>query len=321
MGYLFCVICSILGLAVSISHQNISIERNNTEVLPDNHSLGINGTKYFFLSDLSGNVIILDANTNEKIISYKLPEIEHGIAAIVDDTFYNIDTLNGTIWSTSLQSIKSGPSDINWANVGSFPSESSWIRNSAAVNGTLIYFVTHMGNFYLFNAISKTTTKLGTLRPYDTYASLLIVDKAVYIHKFNIFYKFDGNNLNIITTPNEKHDSGLFQLRNYVCRAGGNITDVYPDPVTCYDPVSNTWSDENYINEARWCVGIAATESNTWIFGGLVVYAEGNTSILWRYSIEVLNHETNTWRTVPTPLVEGQYYIQATYFTFNNKSH
>ena len=57
-------------------------------------------------------MIIIDATTHDEVISYSLPEISHNISAVVNDTFYNIDSTNGKIFSTSIGNILKGPGNI-----------------------------------------------------------------------------------------------------------------------------------------------------------------------------------------------------------------
>lgn len=286
---------------------------NEVRIRTSNLDISKNVTNYYFLSDASGKVTIIHAETYDKFKSYDLPEISFSIVAIVNQTSYNINLLNGIISSTSLNNIMSG--SVKWTSVGSFPPESRWIRNSAAVNGSSIYFVTYGGYLYVFDTISRTTTKLGVVGGIDHYASLLVIGGTLYIHKYSSLYLYNGATVDTILTPKERHNAGLFGLGEKVCRVGGNMTDVYPDPVDCYDPSTETWIDANYINEARWYPGIVTTESKTVVFGGYAAFERGDASF-WRSSVEVLDYETNVWSYVSTELTEGQEYIQALFFSY-----
>lgn len=171
------------------------------------------------MSDADGKVIIMDAVSYDKILEYQLPEISSSILTIVGDTIYNIDTLNGTIMSTALENIMEYQNEINWDHVGSFPNETKWIRNSAAVDGSIIYFVTYSGILYEYNTESKTTIKRGQIEPNNSYyASLIVVNNVLYIQKYNFSYSYDRKVLSTITTPDDRYHCGLFELRNGVCR-------------------------------------------------------------------------------------------------------
>lgn len=274
--------------------------------------------EYLLLKDRNGKIIIIDALSYEEIRNDNLPELINTVVAVVQDTFYNIDTLNGRIMSTKVESVVNGQTNISWIHVGSFPPDERGyqIANSVAVNETLIYFVNYHGSFYVYDTILRTVDKIGNIATNNYYASLILVNDILYIYKTIYLYSFDGNTMKQIQgIPEERHYSGLFQFENKVCRVGGNTTDVNPNPVTCYDPNDGAWSTISYINEARWYPGIATTQRGTCIFGGSNHYKSDNTEH-WRNSGEIFNHQTKKWSFIPTPLVGQTTYTQVLSFYF-----
>lgn len=259
----------------------------------------------------------MDATSYEVITRYSLPELSRTIIAVIRDTFYNIDTVNGRIMATNIEDIMNGKTDISWTQVGSFPPDDqrATIGNSVALNQQFIYFVNFNGTVFVYNTISRTVNKIGSIVWGFPYASLIVVNNVLYIYKHTNFYSFDGSNIREIPTPELKVYSALFQMGNNVCRVGGNITEVYPDPVSCYNPTDGSWSIMSYLNEARWLAGIATTESGTCVFGGQHRYNVDN-SVHWRDSAEIFNHQTKTWSYIPSPLINENSTLQVTTFYF-----
>lgn len=207
---------------------------------------------------------------------------------------------------------------INWNIAAYFPKEADWIRNSVAVNGSSIYFATKSGIVYLFDAEKETMSTVGKICEYSNYASLVIVDNILYIHKCKFFYSFDGNSIQELATPDVRYDAGLFRFGENVCRVGGNMTDLYPDPVYCFDGKNRTWTVVNHINEARLKPGIVATESGTYIYGGKALYYSGEFPSFWRGTVEVFNYKTKLWNIVSSLFDTPLEYPQAVIFYFLN---
>lgn len=123
---------------------------------------------YFFISIRFGRVLIIDGISYDEINLYFLLALSESISVIVGDTFYNIVTQNGTIFSTNLANMMNGPNYITWNLVGSFPPAPYYIRNAAAVDGSFIYFVTGDGKLYIYDTLLRTVTKLlGTIKSGD----------------------------------------------------------------------------------------------------------------------------------------------------------
>lgn len=271
--------------------------------------------QYLLLFDENGKVIIIDAITYEEITNYNLPEIKYNIVAVIQDTLYRIDTINGKIQITNIENIINGEIPIPWIHAGSFPPDGpgTWIANSIAVDQQFIYFVTNNGPFYLYDTILRTVEKLGDITAGHPYASMTVLNSVVYIHKFSNFYSYDGSNIKELSPPDERFNCGLFQYDNKICRVGGNNTDVNPDPVTCYNPSDESWSTVSYINEARWFPATVNTETGTCIFGGSNRYSDLEH---WRNSAEIFNYQKKIWSYIPFPLVKEDSFLQATVFYY-----
>lgn len=277
--------------------------------------------EFLLIKNYDGKVIIIDARSYEEIINFTLAELKKTVVVTIRDVFYNIDTINGKITITDVENIVNGQSDISWIHAGSFPGdepEPTGTTNSAVVsaNQQYIYFVAHHGALFVYDTTVRTVKKLGTLDAVGYYASMIIVNSVLYISKSNNFYSFDGSSIEKISTPEKRGQAGLFQMGNNICRLGGNNTDVYPDPVACYNPADKEWTaNTSYINEARWHPGIVTTQLGTCIFGGSNHYGDVNFEH-YRDSAEIFDHQTETWSYIPSPLVDEIKFIQVITFHF-----
>lgn len=88
---------------------------------------------------------------------------------------------------------------------------------------------------------------------------------------------------------------------------------AHPNSVYCYDPSNKTWSTVSDVYEVSLYPGTVTTGSKSYVFGGQYFVSDVGH---WRDSVQMLDHETNTWAYIPTPLIEGQRYIQAITFEF-----
>lgn len=265
-------------------------------------------------------MIIIDATSYELITKYNLPELTNTNVAIIRSTMYSVNQPEGKIMSTNIESVINGGSSQPWIHVGSFPAEETdnginqWIANAIAVNQHLIYFLSNSNNLYVYDSILRTTRKVGKIEAKGYYTSFIVVNNVLYVDKDTHFYSFDGTNINEISTPVLKSRSVLFQMKNKVCRLGGNTTELLPDPVTCFNPADGTWSTETYIDEARWYPGVVTTKTGTCVFGGANMLSNGTG--IWRVTSEIFNHETKTWSYIPSPITVDDTTPYATTFFF-----
>lgn len=271
--------------------------------------------EYIFLTEEeTGRVIIIDANTYELVHTYNLPEIKYSVVAIIVNKFYNIDTKNGTIMTADVSAIMNN--QIRWSYDGWFPREQNWIRNAVAVHRSYIYFITFSGILYKYDTDLKTVERITRITSSDWYASLVVANDVLYISKYTYLYSYNGSALKSIATPDKRNYFGFFQDGNRVCRVGGNKTDVYPDPVQCYDPSFQVWTNGSYVNQARWYPAVVATRLRTHIFGGHCWYASDGRYQHDLNSSEVFDHQKKSWAYIPTPLSEEPGLVQAVSFYY-----
>lgn len=278
----------------------------------------INKHEYLLVKDDNGFVTIVEASNYDLVNSYELEDVKNSIIAVeTNRTFYKIDVLTGKIFSTNIQSILYN-TNITWNLVGSFPAEDAIIQNNIAENGSEIFFVTQSGILYKFDSKLKATTVLGETKSTGNYASIVKYKDYLYIQKDTGFYEFNGTNVNEILNHDmgAKQDCGLMVVKDKICRIGGNMTDLYPDPITCYDPATTVWSTYGELNQAKHRPGIAYTNRGTVIIGGQIFTSQLRTGRNWLATLELFNEDDKSFDYLSSDFPNGLTAPQAVTFYF-----